>query len=458
MLRRIDASFWWWIVRPVAVCLLPWNMLQDGFTAGSALALFATDADSASALGQALFHRRWWFWPVVAALAIAACVVPSIAEQARCVVDLLLAGGWLGLVAIVAQGWFIGVHGWSYDALTQVFGELNDRQFGMGWGGCITFAMLCRADHDGACVAWTVRRRPLCRRRRRSAGGLDPAFHRLAGADDSRTGVVRACRSGDGRGIPRAIFPAEDLECRLLSFESVMRRCLEHAGARHRDGNRVHAARPCLCPGRDPHRLPFQAAAPASHGPADHYAAVRDRAWAHPDLRPFRPDQSMGRQPVRCRTRSLDIRLQRRLAGAGVFIHADGFSGPDRRRPGHLADHGGSLADAARQSGAYVCQHHVAPDAAGIGQCLARRLHREPGGFRQSHPARRLDGRAVDRDLLRGGRRPGRFRPRRHACDRVADLRAGRFFRPAQHPRQAILCVDDGQGRWRPPDAAAGPR
>jgi hypothetical protein len=54
-----------------AVCLLPWNMLQDGLTAGSALALFASDADSASALGQALFHRHWWLWPVVATQAIA---------------------------------------------------------------------------------------------------------------------------------------------------------------------------------------------------------------------------------------------------------------------------------------------------------------------------------------------------------------------------------------------------
>ena len=139
MLRRIDASFWWSTAGLTAVCLLPWNMLQDGFKAGSALALFATDADSASALGQALFHRRWWFWPVLAALAITlASFLPSLSKRTRG--DLLLSGGWLGLVAVVAQGWFIGVHGWSYDALTQAFGDLDDRQFGMGWGGCITFA------------------------------------------------------------------------------------------------------------------------------------------------------------------------------------------------------------------------------------------------------------------------------------------------------------------------------
>jgi len=139
MLHRIDASFWWWMAGLVAVCLLPWNMLQDGFRAGNALALFATDADSASALGQALFHRRWWFWPVLAAQAIAvASFVPSLSKRARG--DWLLAGGSLGLAAVVAQGWFIGVHGWSYDALTQAFGDLDDRQFGIGWGGCMAFA------------------------------------------------------------------------------------------------------------------------------------------------------------------------------------------------------------------------------------------------------------------------------------------------------------------------------
>ena len=107
--------------------------------AGSALALFATDAD---------FGQRARPGPVPPALVVLAgrrgagdraCVVPPIAEQADAR-SLLLCGGWLGIVAVAAQGWFIGVHGWSYDALTQVFGELDDRQFGMGWGGCMAFA------------------------------------------------------------------------------------------------------------------------------------------------------------------------------------------------------------------------------------------------------------------------------------------------------------------------------
>jgi iron(III) transport system permease protein len=138
MLRRVDSTVWWWSVAVIGACLLPWNALQDGLTIGAALALFATDADSASALGQALFHRRWWFWPVLAPLAVIGA--SFLARSKRTRADLLLAGGWLGIVAVVAQGWLIGVQGWSYQALTQALGDLNDRQFGMGWGGCLTFA------------------------------------------------------------------------------------------------------------------------------------------------------------------------------------------------------------------------------------------------------------------------------------------------------------------------------
>lgn len=140
MLRRIDATvWWWWVAGAVGVCLLPWHTLQDGFGLRDALALFAPDADAASALGQALFHRRWWFWPVFAALVIVGVsFLPALNKRTRG--DLLLWGGWLGIAAIATQGWFIGVHGWSYDWLTQVFGEMDDRQFGIGWGGCIASA------------------------------------------------------------------------------------------------------------------------------------------------------------------------------------------------------------------------------------------------------------------------------------------------------------------------------
>jgi iron(III) transport system permease protein len=138
-LRAYDSSFWWVIAVALAVCVLPWHMQQDGIGFGGLFALFRSDADSASALGQSLFARRFWFWPVVAALVVCAWGLrPGQSRHQRGTV--LLTGGLLGVAAIILQGWFIGVRGWSYPFLANIFGTLDDRQFGIGLGGAAAFA------------------------------------------------------------------------------------------------------------------------------------------------------------------------------------------------------------------------------------------------------------------------------------------------------------------------------
>jgi iron(III) transport system permease protein len=49
----------------------------------------------------------------------------------------LLAGGILGLLALLAFGFTIGARGWSYEFLNQLLGELGARQPGMGWGAFV---------------------------------------------------------------------------------------------------------------------------------------------------------------------------------------------------------------------------------------------------------------------------------------------------------------------------------
>jgi iron(III) transport system permease protein len=145
---RPDPSIWWWLAAAIGVCVLPWHMQQDGLRLSGAFALLAGDADAASALGQALFHKRAWFWPVVAALLVAlAAYHPGLARRGRG--NLLLIAGLAGLLAIVAQGWFIGVRGWSYPFLERAFGELDGRQFGIGWGGAVAFAAFAALTTTG---------------------------------------------------------------------------------------------------------------------------------------------------------------------------------------------------------------------------------------------------------------------------------------------------------------------
>ena len=135
---RFGSSLFVWSLAAIGTLVLPWHMQQDGVALGGLMALGQEDPEAASALWQALAHKRFWFWPVVAALALTfPGAVPFGSARARS--GFLLWGGLLGLGAIVAQGLAIGVQGWSYDWMTAAFGELNDRQFGIGLGGAIAF-------------------------------------------------------------------------------------------------------------------------------------------------------------------------------------------------------------------------------------------------------------------------------------------------------------------------------
>ena len=131
-------SLFFWLLAAIGTVLVPWHMQQDGLTAAGLLGFGAEDAEAASALWQALAHGRWWFWPVVAALPLALPgVLPGLPRSRRA--GFLLAGGGLGFVALVLQGLAIGVQGWSWPWLDHAFGELGDRQFGIGLGGCLAF-------------------------------------------------------------------------------------------------------------------------------------------------------------------------------------------------------------------------------------------------------------------------------------------------------------------------------
>ena len=302
---------------PSACC--PGTCSRTDSTAGNALALFATDADSASALGQALFHGRWWFWPVLAAQAIAACVVRPIAEQADAWRP-VARGRMAWNRGVAAQGWFIGVHGWSYDALTQAFGDLDDRQFGMGWGGCVTFAAFVVLTTTGLALrgrfggdrfvagavgllvasillftVWPVLTilGPGLVRARRSDDGCDvPAngfFSRRSGVSPASIPKPRAAWPGTrwcsvSRRQPRA-------RCSALRFALIVTR----TGFRFKQMLRVLTVLPIITP-------PFVIG-----------------LGADPDLRPLRPGQSMGSAACSAsQLGALDLRLPRRAARAGA--------------------------------------------------------------------------------------------------------------------------------------------
>jgi iron(III) transport system permease protein len=137
-----------WLAALIGVVILPWHMPQNGQTLVGLFGLGVSDADEASALWQALAHKRWWFWPVIAGVAVAGCGV-FLAKAAHVRGRLLLWGSGIALTGLVLQGLAIGVRGWSFAFLENAYGDLGQRQFGMGLGAVVTFSMLVLLVADG---------------------------------------------------------------------------------------------------------------------------------------------------------------------------------------------------------------------------------------------------------------------------------------------------------------------
>ena len=152
----VPAAALWWAAAAIGLVLLPWHAQQTDFGWHSLQALAATNADEASAFMQALVFERFWFWPVLAGLLLALPgVLPRQPRERRRI--FLIAGGTLGLTAIVLQGALIGIRGWEHAWLEAVFGPLNDRQLGVGIGAVFAFAGFLFLFTDGLASAGAFR-------------------------------------------------------------------------------------------------------------------------------------------------------------------------------------------------------------------------------------------------------------------------------------------------------------
>jgi iron(III) transport system permease protein len=140
-MKRSDPVLLWWSLAAIGLVILPWHWLQSGHSIPALFALFVGDADATSALMQAISHGRFWFWPVLVIWAgLGLALRPGLSRESKG--RLLVWAGGLGLIAIILQGWMIGPRGWFSSVspvLTPIFGELSERQFGVGVGAALTF-------------------------------------------------------------------------------------------------------------------------------------------------------------------------------------------------------------------------------------------------------------------------------------------------------------------------------
>ena len=121
----------------VAYLLLPWYGVEDGFMSFQWLTDgYPFDEDYAPAAFLIAQGEKLWLSPLLIPLALALPAL-RLRKTDALYAKLLILSGAIGFSYLLAQGFSIGIRGFNYPWLTTLFGDLGDRQFGMGYGALL---------------------------------------------------------------------------------------------------------------------------------------------------------------------------------------------------------------------------------------------------------------------------------------------------------------------------------
>lgn len=118
----------------VGFAVLPWYAIEDGFWAFGWLSSYP-GAEAAPAI-VASFQSKWWLAPMALPL-LAPIAILRRERTDRLTGTVLIACGIFGLVWLFGQGFTVGVRGFAQPWMTETFGRISARQFGMGYGGLV---------------------------------------------------------------------------------------------------------------------------------------------------------------------------------------------------------------------------------------------------------------------------------------------------------------------------------
>ncbi|WP_435137210.1 ABC transporter permease [Pseudopelagicola sp. nBUS_19] len=133
--KSVSPALVFWIFAGWAgYLLLPWYGVEDGFFSLEWLFDgYPFDADYAPAaflIGQG---EKLWLAPILLPLS-APLLVLRLKKSEPNYSRILILSGTIGFGWLIAQGFGIGIRGFTADWLVALFGVLDDRQFGMGYG------------------------------------------------------------------------------------------------------------------------------------------------------------------------------------------------------------------------------------------------------------------------------------------------------------------------------------
>lgn len=120
----------------VGYFLLPWYGVEDFYTFGWLVDGWPMDADYSPAAMLIAQGKKLWLAPMLLALILPLLVMGRRKTDPLYGKVLIVAGGF-GFAWMIAQGMGIGLRGYNYAWMTVAFGELGDRQFGMGYGALL---------------------------------------------------------------------------------------------------------------------------------------------------------------------------------------------------------------------------------------------------------------------------------------------------------------------------------
>jgi len=135
--KTYPVLIFWIIAGWVGYFILPWYGVEGFWSFGWLLDGWPLDDDYAPAAVLIATGQKLWLAPMLLALAAPIAILGRRKTDPLYARVLVLSGA-LGFGWLVAQGLGIGLRGFNADWLAALFGPLDDRQFGMGYGAMVT--------------------------------------------------------------------------------------------------------------------------------------------------------------------------------------------------------------------------------------------------------------------------------------------------------------------------------